>query len=118
MKKLKRCLLFLSYALLMFILCMLFVGDNLVLRNDESFTLKEAMPFAIWAVVFLMYHIYVSIYLCKEQRVISFQLFCSILDLSFLFYSSTLSYYRFKEWVILWVIGLRFGSLLMTKIRN
>ena len=114
MEKIKRYSLLTSYVLLMAILFMLFLGDNLVPRRDESFVLKDTIPFTVWAVVFMVHHIFSYLHLRNDYKVLSFQLFCSIIDLSFLFCFLTLYYFRFKEWMLIWVIGLRIGSLLLT----
>lgn len=110
----KRFSLLASYFVLIFALFMLFLGDNLIPRKDESFVFKDMIPFLIWAVIFVGHHALSNKYLKTTQNVLSFHVFCTVVDLIFLFYFLSLSYFRFKEWMLTLVIALRIYSLFLT----
>ena len=110
----KRFSLLASYFFLIFALFMLFLGDNLIPRKDESFVFTDMIPFIIWAVIFVGHHALSHNYLKTTQNILSFQAFCTVVDLIFLFYFLSLSYFRFKEWMLTLVIALRIWSLLLT----
>lgn len=110
---LKRIILLTSYFLLLFLLLMLFVATDIVDRPDNPLTIIDIIPFVLWAIVFAVHHILSYLYMRRNDRVFSFQLICSLADLNFLWYFLSTNYVRFKEWMLLWVIGLRIGSLLL-----
>lgn len=110
----KRFSLLASYLFLVFALFMLFLGDNLIPRKDESFVFTDMIPFIVWAVIFVGHHALSQKYLKNTQNILSFQVFCTVIDLIFLFYFLSLSYFRFKEWMLTLVIALRICSLLLT----
>ena len=117
MNKTKRYILLCTYVLISFVLYMFFVADNLVPRHDESFTILDTLPFVFMAGIFGIHHFFSYKYLLSNYRVVSFQLFCSIVDLISLFHYSSLHYFRFKEWMLIWIVGLRIISLLL-RINN
>ena len=112
--RMKRFSLLASYLFLVFALFMLFLGDNLIPRKDESFVFTDMIPFIVWAVIFVGHHALSQKYLKNTQNILSFQVFCTVIDLIFLFYFLSLSYFRFKEWMLTLVIALRICSLLLT----
>lgn len=114
MLQIKRYTLLISYILLLFILLMLFVATDIVERPDNPLTTIDIIPFVVWAIVFAAHHILSHLYMRRNDRVFSFQLICSLMDLNFLWFFLSTNYVRFQEWMLLWVIGLRIGSLLLT----
>ena len=113
MNNFKRYTMLGTYIFLLFALFMLFLGDNLIPRRDESYAFIDMVPFLVWAVIFAGHHVLCDRYLRWGDRVVSFQSVCAVLDLIFLGVFLNCPDVRFKDWMMLCVIGLRMGSMLL-----